>query len=394
MREIVILGSTGSIGTQTLEVVRANKDYKVTGLAAGSNVKLIEEQIAEFRPEMVCMWEEAAASELKTRLEAAPFTAPEIVVGMEGLIKLSSECPADIVLTAVVGMVGIRPTLAAIQAGRDIALANKETLVTAGHLIIPAARKAGIRLLPVDSEHSAIFQCLQGEAEYGNKISRILLTCSGGPFRGKTLEQMREVTVEDALKHPSWSMGKKITIDSATLANKGLEVMEAGWLFDVPLDQIEVVIQPGSVIHSMVEFEDGAVKAQLGTPDMKLPIQYALYYPKRRHLAGERLDFAALGSICFEAPDRENFPALDLALRAGKTGGSMPVVFNAANEWAVAAFLERKLPFLGIAQKIREAMDAHEADWNASPDVGEILAVEAWTRAFLLKSGPAKRVAI
>jgi 1-deoxy-D-xylulose-5-phosphate reductoisomerase len=385
MRDIVILGSTGSIGTQTLEVVRANRDYNVTGLAAGRNVDLIEKQIAEFRPEMVCLWEEAAADELKRRLEAAPYPAPEVLVGMEGLIKLSSECPADIVLTAVVGMVGIRPTLAAIEAGRDIALANKETLVTAGHLIIPAVRKKGVRLLPVDSEHSAIFQCLQGEEEHGNSISRILLTCSGGPFRGRTMEQMREVTVEDALRHPSWSMGKKITIDSATLANKGLEVMEAGWLFDVPLDKIEVVIQPGSVIHSMVEFADGAVKAQLGTPDMKLPIQYALYYPKRRLLAGGRLDFASLGSIRFEAPDRENFPALDLALRAGKTGGSMPVVFNAANEWAVAEFLGSRLPFLGIAEKIREAMDMHEADWNASPDVGEILAAEAWTRQALEK---------
>lgn len=386
MRKIVVLGSTGSIGTQTLEVVRSNKDYEVTGLAAGSNVKLLEEQIAEFHPEMVCLWEAAAADELKKRLEAAPYPAPKILVGMEGLIKLSSECPADIVLTAVVGMVGIRPTLAAIEAGRDIALANKETLVTAGHLIIPAVRKNGVRLLPVDSEHSAIFQCLQGEAEYGNRISRILLTCSGGPFRGRTLEQMKDVTVEDALKHPSWSMGKKITIDSATLANKGLEVMEAGWLFDVPLDKIEVVIQPGSVIHSMVEFADGAIKAQLGTPDMKLPIQYALYYPERRHLAGDRLDFASLRSICFEAPDRENFPALDLALRAGKTGGSMPVVFNAANEWAVAAFLGGRLPYLGIAQKIREAMDMHEADWNASPDVEEILAAEAWTRRILENS--------
>jgi 1-deoxy-D-xylulose-5-phosphate reductoisomerase len=385
MRDIVILGSTGSIGTQTLEVVRANRDYNVTGLAAGSNVDLIEKQIAEFHPEMVCLWEEAAADELKHRLEAAPYPAPEVLVGMEGLIKLSSECPADIVLTAVVGMVGIRPTLAAIEAGRDIALANKETLVTAGHLIIPAVRKKSVRLLPVDSEHSAIFQCLQGEEEHGNSISRILLTCSGGPFRGRTMEQMKEVTVEDALRHPSWSMGKKITIDSATLANKGLEVMEAGWLFDVPLDKIEVVIQPGSVIHSMVEFADGAVKAQLGTPDMKLPIQYALYYPKRRPLAGGRLDFASLGSIRFEAPDRENFPALDLALRAGKTGGSMPVVFNAANEWAVAEFLGGRLPFLGIAEKIREAMDMHEADWNASPDVGEILAAEAWTRQALEK---------
>ena len=410
MRKIVVLGSTGSIGTQTLEVVRANGDFEVTGLAAGSNVELLYRQIVEFAPKMVCVWEPEAAARLQAMLEKAPLFngsgeaggcekaddinsntyldaekrhSPEIVTGMEGLIRLASECPADIVLTAVVGMVGIRPTLAAIEAGRDIALANKETLVTAGHLIMPAVRRKGVRLLPVDSEHSAIFQCLQGEAEHGNAVSRILLTCSGGPFRGRTLDEMRSVTVEDALRHPSWSMGRKITIDSATLVNKGLEVMEAGWLFDVPLDDIEVVIQPGSVIHSMVEFADGAVKAQLGTPDMKLPIQYALYFPKRRHLAGDRLDFAALREIHFEAPDRVNFPALDLALAAGKKGGSMPVVFNAANEWAVARFLARKLPFLGIAEAIRRACESHEAEWTANPSVEEILDAEAATRELL-----------
>lgn len=398
MRKIVLLGSTGSIGTQALEVVRANGDLKVTGLAAASNIELLLQQIAEFHPQMVCVWEEDAAAQLMARLrdvfsdkmkltcfvhgaeDVEDISRPEVVVGMEGLIRLASECPADIVLTAVVGMVGIRPTLAAIEAGRDIALANKETLVTAGHLIIPAVRKAGVRLLPVDSEHSAIFQCLQGEQEYGNKITRILLTCSGGPFRGRTLEQMRHVTVSEALSHPNWSMGHKISIDSATLVNKGLEVMEARWLFDVPIDQIEVVIQPGSVIHSMVEFADGAVKAQLGTPDMKLPIQYALYYPERRYLAGKRLDFTTLGEIRFEVPDKVNFPALDLALKAGKMGGSMPVVFNAANEWAVARFLSGRLPFLQIARAIDEVMVCHEMEFIASPSLDEILQAEAWTR--------------
>lgn len=376
MRNIVILGSTGSIGTQTLEVVRANGDLAVTGLAAGSRTELLEEQIREFHPSVVCVFNEKAAGELAVRTADLPV---KIVTGMDGLIETAAEPSADLVVTAVVGMVGIRPTMAAIEAGKDIALANKETLVTAGHLIIPLAEKKGVRILPVDSEHSAIFQVLSGER--GNAVSRILLTASGGPFRGWTREQMKNVRVEDALKHPNWTMGRKITIDSATMVNKGLEVMEAGWLFGVPLSRVEVVVQPQSVIHSMVEFEDGAVLAQLGTPDMRLPIQYALYYPERRDLSGGRLDFRAMGQITLEAPDLVNFRGLALAYRAGETGGSLPTVFNAANEWAVARFLNRKIGFLEITDSIEAAMEAHRVIPN--PSVSEILETEASVREFL-----------
>ena len=313
VKNISILGSTGSIGTQTLEVVRYNKDIKVTALAAGSNVDLIEKQIREFKPEIACLWSEEKAKELKERVKDLDV---KILSGMEGLIAVATEPKAEIVVTAVVGMIGIRPTIAAMEAGKDIALANKETLVTAGHIIMPLAKKMGVKILPVDSEHSAIFQCLQGAA--GNKIHKILLTASGGPFRGWKREQLEKVQVEDALKHPNWSMGHKITIDSSTMVNKGLEVMEAGWLFDVSLDQIQVVIQPASIIHSMIEYEDGAVIAQLGTPDMKLPIQYALYYPERRFLPGDRLDFTKLREITFDVPDPETFKGLKLAYQAGK----------------------------------------------------------------------------
>ena len=376
MRNIVILGSTGSIGTQTLEVVRANGDLAVTGLAAGSRTELLEEQIREFHPSVVCVFDEKAAGELAVRTADLPV---KIVTGMDGLIETAAEPSADLVVTAVVGMVGIRPTMAAIEAGKDIALANKETLVTAGHLIIPLAEEKGVRILPVDSEHSAIFQVLSGEK--GNAVSRILLTASGGPFRGWTREQMKNVRVEDALKHPNWTMGRKITIDSATMVNKGLEVMEAGWLFGVPLSRVEVVVQPQSVIHSMVEFEDGAVLAQLGTPDMRLPIQYALYYPMRRDLSGGRLDFRAMGQITLEAPDLVNFRGLALAYRAGETGGSLPTVFNAANEWAVARFLNREIGFLEITDSSEAAMEAHRVIPN--PSVSEILETEASVREFL-----------
>lgn len=372
MKRIAILGSTGSIGTQTLEVVRANGDIQVTALAAGSNITALEAQIREFHPNIVCVWEESKAKELRERTKDVNL---RIVCGMEGLIEAAVEPSAEIVVTAVVGMIGIRPTIAAMEAGKDIALANKETLVTAGHLITALAREKGVRLLPVDSEHSAIFQALQGEDD--KKISRILLTASGGPFRGRTLEQMKEVQVEDALKHPNWAMGRKITIDSATMVNKGLEVMEAKWLFGVELPQVEVVVQPQSVIHSMVEFVDGGIIAQLGTPDMKLPIQYALYYPKRRPLAGKRLDFAKLGSITFEAPDTGNFPGLALAYRACEEGGSLPTVFNAANEKAVSLFLDRKIGFLEIPEIIGASMEAHKR--IAHPSVEEILEAEAWT---------------
>ncbi|MCC8126546.1 MAG: 1-deoxy-D-xylulose-5-phosphate reductoisomerase [Clostridiales bacterium] len=372
MKKIAILGSTGSIGTQTLTVVENNRDIQVTALAAGSNIRLLEEQIRKFHPDIACVYEEDRARELKVLVADLPV---KITSGMEGLIEAAAGSEAEIVVTAVVGMIGIRPTIAAMKAGKDIALANKETLVTAGHLIMPLAEECGVRILPVDSEHSAIFQCRNGEEH--NRIHKILLTASGGPFRGFTREQLAGIRPEDALKHPNWSMGKKVTIDSSTMVNKGLEVMEARWLFDVAIDQIEVVIQPQSVIHSMVEFEDGAVIAQLGTPDMKLPIQYALYYPERRFLPGERLDFALLKSLTFEAPDLEVFRGLKLALQAGKRGGTLPTVFNAANEYAVAHFLEGKISYLTITDMIETAMDHHVV--SDQPTVDQILDAERET---------------
>lgn len=376
MKQIAILGSTGSIGTQTLEVVRANGDIQVVSLAAGSNIVRLEEQIREFSPKVVCVWQEEQARELKRRVADLPV---KIVSGMEGLLEAATVPEAEIAVTAVVGMIGIRPTMAAMEAGKDIALANKETLVTAGHLIMPLARKRNVRILPVDSEHSAIFQCLNGEDK--RRVSRILLTASGGPFRGRTREQMRHIGVEDALKHPNWAMGRKITIDSSTMVNKGLEVMEARWLFEVGLESIQVVVQPQSIIHSMVEFVDGAVMAQLGTPDMKLPIQYALYYPSRRPLGGGRLDFAALSQITFEAPDTVNFPGLALAYRVGKQGGTAPTVYNAANEMAVRLFLEKKIGYLEITDIIEAAVE--EIPFREDPGLEEILETEQMTYEFI-----------
>lgn len=377
-KKIAILGSTGSIGTQTLEVVRNNGDIQVTALAAGRNIVLLEQQIREFSPKLVCVWEEEKAKELRTMIRDLPV---RVVSGMDGLIEAAAEPSAEIVVTAIVGMIGIRPTIAAMEAGKDIALANKETLVTAGHLIMDLAKKKRVRILPVDSEHSAIFQCLHGEREAENRIVKILLTASGGPFRGWTKERLAKVQVEDALKHPNWAMGQKITIDSSTMVNKGLEVMEARWLFDVDIDQIQVVVQPQSIIHSMVEFEDGAVMAQLGTPDMKLPIQYALYYPKRRFLPGERLDFWKLQDIRFEQPDKETFRGLELAYRAGREGGTVPTVFNAANEAAVSRFLQRKISYLTIVEMIEAAMEQHQKIEN--PTLGQILRAEAETDEFI-----------
>ena len=376
MKKIAILGSTGSIGTQTLEVVRANKDIEVTALAAGSNIDLLEKQIREFSPKIAAVWNEEKAKELKDRVRDLDI---RVESGMDGLLAVATELGAEIVVTAVVGMIGIRPTIAAMNAGKDIALANKETLVTAGHIIMSLAKEKHVRILPVDSEHSAIFQSLNGET--GNKIHKILLTASGGPFRGWTREQMKDVQVEDALKHPNWTMGRKITIDSSTMVNKGLEVMEARWLFGVEMDQVQVVVQPQSVIHSMVEYEDGAVIAQLGTPDMKLPIQYALYYPERRFLAGDRLDFAKLAQITFEAPDFENFHGLSLAYKAGRRGGTLPTVFNAANERAVQKFLDREIGYLTITDMIEAAMEHHTVKEN--PTVEEILAAEQETYDFI-----------
>lgn len=354
-KTIAILGSTGSIGTQTLEVVRENGDIRVAALSAGSNISLLESQIREFHPSLAAVWDEEKAKELRTKVADLNV---KVVSGMDGLLELAVLPEAEILVTAIVGMIGIRPTMAAIEAGKDIALANKETLVTAGHLIMPLAKEKGVRILPVDSEHSAIFQAIHGTER--KELYKLLITASGGPFRGRKREELENVQVEDALKHPNWSMGRKITIDSATLVNKGLEVMEARWLFDVDLDHIQVVVQPKSIIHSMAEFVDGAVLAQLGTPDMKLPIQYALYYPERRYLPGERLDFSKLTEITFENPDTEVFLGLPLAMRASRIGGSMPTVFNAANERAVAKFLNRSIGFLDIYRIIQEAMEHHE----------------------------------
>ena len=372
MKYIAILGSTGSIGTQTLEVVRAQQDIKVTALSAGDNIDLLEQQIREFKPVLAAVKTEEKAKELALRISDLDIP---VLSGMDGLMAVACEEKAEVLVTAIVGMLGIRPTIAAIEAGKDIALANKETLVTAGHIIMPLAKKCGVRILPVDSEHSAIFQSLNGEKEHGNKIDKILLTASGGPFRGMTREQLSQVRLEDALKHPNWVMGRKITIDSATLVNKGLEVMEAKWLFDVELDQIQVVVHPQSVIHSMVQYEDGAIIAQLGTPDMKLPIQYALYYPERRFLRGMRLDFYKLGQMTFEAPDMDTFEGLKFALEAMRRGGNIPTVFNAANEKAVAMFLERRIAFLDIPDIIASAME--EIAYIEHPSVEEILATEA-----------------
>lgn len=372
MKRIAILGSTGSIGTQTLDVVRANGDIQVMGLAAGRNIMKLEEQIREFHPVLAAVWDEQAAKDLEVRIRD---TDTRVVSGMDGLLELSAMEGPEILVTAIVGMLGIRPTMEAIRAGKDIALANKETLVTAGHLIMAMAKEYGVRILPVDSEHSAVFQALNGESR--KEIHKLLITASGGPFRGKKRKDLERVTVADTLKHPNWVMGQKITVDSATLVNKGLEVMEARWLFDVDLDHIQVVVQPQSVIHSMVEFKDGAVMAQLGTPDMRLPIQYALYYPERRCLEGERLDFASLKEITFEEPDMETFLGLPMAISAAKEGGSMPTVFNAANELAVKKFLHQEINFLDIYDIIGQSMERHKK--TAHPDLEEILAAEQET---------------
>lgn len=376
MKKIGILGSTGSIGTQTLDIVRKEKDLKVVAMAAGSNVKLMEQQVREFQPRLVAMWSEEAAADLRTRLGDMPV---KVVCGMEGLLEVSTAEEMEVLVTGIVGMIGIKPTIAAIEQGKTIALANKETLVTAGHIIMPLAAAKGVSILPVDSEHSAIFQSLNGERK--ERVSRILLTASGGPFRGKTRRELESMTVEDALKHPNWSMGKKVTIDSASLCNKGLEVMEAKWLFDVELDQIQVLVHPQSIVHSGVEYVDGGIMAQLGVPDMKLPIQYALFYPDRRPMDTGRVDFFRLKQLTFEEPDTETFRGLALAYQAARQGGSMPTVFNAANEKAVALFLQKKIRFLQIPELIEESMEAHKV--IADPTVDQILETEAATYEFI-----------
>ena len=383
MKKIAILGSTGSIGTQTLDIVREQGDIQVVAMAAGSNISLLEAQMREFRPSIVSVWDEKKAKELRTNTKDLGI---KIVSGMEGLLEVSVIPEREILVTAIVGMLGIRPTIAAIKAGKKIALANKETLVTAGHIIIPLAKEYKVPILPVDSEHSAIFQSLQGAGD--NKISRILLTASGGPFRGRKADELKNIQVEDALKHPNWSMGRKITIDSSTLVNKGLEVMEAKWLFDVTLDQIQVVVHPQSVIHSAVEYQDGAVIAQLGTPDMRLPIQYALYYPERRNLSGRRLDLFEIADLTFEKPDTDTFRGLALAYRAMEKGGNIPTVYNAANEKAVSLFLDRKISYPEITELIEACME--DAEFIDHPDVDEILGTEAAAYEFIEKKMSAK----
>lgn len=372
MKQIAILGSTGSIGTQTLEVVRENGDIQVLAMAAGNNIALLEQQIREFHPKLVAVWSEEKAKELRDRIKD---TKTEVMCGMDGLIAVSVYKDVEILVTAIVGMIGIRPTIEAIKAGKHIALANKETLVTAGHIIMPLAKEYGVSILPVDSEHSAIFQSLQGNER--KSIHKILLTASGGPFRGKKEEDLLNIKVEDALKHPNWTMGQKITIDSSTMINKGLEVIEAKWLFDVDVDQVQVVVQPQSIIHSMVEYVDGAIMAELGTPDMKLPIQYALYYPERRYLPGDRLDFWSLGKIDFEKPDMKTFYGLELAYEAGRKGGSLPTVFNAANELAVSKFLNREIKYLEIMEIVEDCMRVHRNIEN--PTLQQILDTEKAT---------------
>jgi len=377
MKKLGILGSTGSIGTQALDVVRANPELKVTALAAGSSVDKMEQQIREFRPQLAVMWEEAAANELRQRVNDLDV---KVSFGMDGLMEIAAFSEVEVLLTAVVGMIGIRPTIEAIKNRKTIALANKETLVTAGHIIMPLAKEYGVSILPVDSEHSAIFQSLNGEPS--NRIEKILLTASGGPFRGRKREDLVNIQVEDALKHPNWAMGRKITIDSSTLVNKGLEVIEAKWLFDVTPKQIQVVVHPQSIIHSMVQYVDGAVMAQLGTPDMKLPIQYALFYPDRKPMDGKRVDFYELGNMTFEKPDTETFPGLRLAYEALEIGGSMPTVYNAANEKAVSLFLDRKIKYLQIAELIEASMRYHKVAEN--PDVHQILQAEAETYEYIM----------
>ena len=376
MRKIAILGSTGSIGTQTLDIVRKESDLQVTAMAAGSNVELMERQVREFRPELVAMWTEEAANDLRGRLKDLPV---RVTYGMDGLLEVATHEESEVLVTAIVGMIGIRPTIAAIESGKDIALANKETLVTAGHIIMPLAEEKGVSILPVDSEHSAIFQSMHGENR--TRVEKILLTASGGPFRGKKREELMSMTVEDALNHPNWSMGKKVTIDSASLVNKGLEVMEAKWLFDVELDQIQVVVHPQSIIHSAVQYVDGGIMAQLGVPDMKLPIQYALFYPDRRPMDTKRVDLFSLRQLTFEEPDTNTFRGLELAYRAARRGGTLPTVFNAANEMAVALFLQRKITFLQIPELIESSMANHQV--TDAPSVEKILETETETYDYI-----------
>ncbi len=377
MRRLVILGSTGSIGTQTLDVVKEDPEIRVTGLAVYGSVEQLKKQVQQLQPEAVCVYDEEKAEIFRS------YGLPvRVLSGMDGLVELATMESCDEVVVSVVGMIGIQPTIAALKAHKQVALANKETLVCAGHIIMPLAEECGIEIKPIDSEHSAIWQSLTGEPHAA--IEKLLLTASGGPFRGMKREELRGKTKRDALRHPNWSMGQKITIDSATMVNKGLEVLEAHWLFDVPVDQITVLVQPQSIVHSAVQYIDGSVKAQLGLPDMRIPIEYALYAPNRRALKEDRrLDLAALHQLTFETPDLETFKGLQLGYRAGRSGGSMPTVYNAANEEAVALFLQDRIDFLEIADVIEAAMDAHEPALRPAPTLPEILKIEAWARDFV-----------
>ena len=378
MRKISILGSTGSIGTQTLEVVDILENIRVMAITGNSNIRLLEEQARKYQPELVAVMDEKNAEELKNRLSDMNI---RVVSGMDGLVEAATYEGVDTVVTSVVGNVGLKPTFEAIRAGKNIALANKETLVSAGQLVMDLAKKHDIKIYPVDSEHSAIFQSLQGNE--GNKIERILLTASGGPFRGKKREELLEVTAADALKHPNWSMGNKITIDSATLMNKGLEVMEAKWLFGVDVDQIEVLVHPQSIVHSAVEYEDGAIVAQLGEPDMRVPIQYALTYPKRVKNPFPRVDFTKRNNLTFDKPDMETFKCLSLAYRALKTGGTLPAVLNGANEVAVARFLKGDIGFLQIPELIEQTMDAYTVKYEYTLE--DLLEADAWAKDYAAK---------
>lgn len=377
MKQISLLGSTGSIGTQTLEVIDCNDDMQVTALCANQNVTKMEEQIRHYKPIIACMMDEKAALDLKTRVRD---TDTRILSGMDGFIEAATLPEADTVLTAVVGVIGLIPTIAAIEAGKTIALANKETLVSGGCLVMPLAKKHHCPILPVDSEHSAIFQCLAGQ---NTKPAKLIITASGGPFYGKSAAEIANIPPASALKHPNWSMGAKITIDSATMMNKGFEVIEAAWLYDMPLENIDVVVHRESIVHSMVQFSDNSVMAQLSTPDMKLPISYALTYPQRRPCQVEALDFCALQTLSFQAPDHETFPCLNLARKAAKIGGTMPAVVNAANEELVYFYLQEKISFADIALQLRRVMDMHRP--LSTPVLQDILQADAWAREMVKK---------
>ncbi|MBQ1604758.1 MAG: 1-deoxy-D-xylulose-5-phosphate reductoisomerase [Lachnospiraceae bacterium] len=378
MRNVAILGSTGSIGTQTLDIISQNSsELNVVALSAGSNIALLEKQIRQYKPTVVAVWDEDKAAELRQNI--SDLSGIQVLSQMEGLLAVATIPESDILVTAIVGMLGIRPTIAAIEAGKDIALANKETLVTAGHIIMPLARDKQVKILPVDSEHSAIFQSLQGEDH--NEINQILLTASGGPFRGMTWEEMQNVTLEQALNHPNWSMGKKITIDSSTMVNKGLEVMEAHHLFNVNLDKITVVIHPQSILHSAVQFNDGAVIGQMGTPDMRIPISYALFYPNRKPIKSEYLDLFEVGQMTFEKPDLNAFKGLALAYKAMEQGGNIPTVLNAANEKAVAKFLNNEIRYVQIPEIIADCME--NISYINNPNLDEILETEKSTYDYI-----------